>query len=118
MKREEEIKQAAAYILEMYGEENEDSDVSEGFREGAKWADKTNANGKELLYVAQKTAERTRKEIISKACEWIKANINIYAEVVTNLKSPYSEIIMGNSFEKTSKKQWRNNYETLDSTRP
>jgi hypothetical protein len=30
MAREEEIRQAAAtYILEMYGEENEDSDVSE-----------------------------------------------------------------------------------------
>lgn len=32
----------------------------------------TNDNGKELLYVAQKTAERTRKEVISKACEWLE----------------------------------------------
>lgn len=73
MKREEEIRQAAAaYILEMYGEINEDSDVAEGFREGAKWADENpNSNGKELLYVAQKTADRTKKEIIGKACEWL-----------------------------------------------
>jgi hypothetical protein len=79
MTREEEIRQAAAtYILEMYGEENEDSDISEGFREGAKWADKTNANGKELLYVAQNTADRTKKEIISKACEWLEDNLFNY----------------------------------------
>lgn len=73
MKREEEIKQAAAaYILELYGEENEDSDVAEGFRECAKWADENpNSNGKELLYVAQKTTERTRKEVINNALEFI-----------------------------------------------
>ena len=51
MTREEEIRQAAAaYILEMHGEINEDSDVAEGFREGAKWADKT---------------------MIEKACKWL-----------------------------------------------
>lgn len=51
MTREDEIRQAAAaYILDMYGEEDKDSDVSEGFREGAKWADKT---------------------MIEKACDWL-----------------------------------------------
>lgn len=80
MTREDEIRQAAAaYISEMYGEENEDSDVAEGFREGAKWADEnTNSNGKELLYVAQKTADRTKKEFISKACEWLEDNLFNY----------------------------------------
>lgn len=53
MTREEEIRQAAAtYILEMYGEENEGSDVAEGFREGAKWADET---------------------MIEKFCKWIES---------------------------------------------
>lgn len=33
---------------------------------------RSNSNGKELLYVAQKTAERTKKEIINKACEWLE----------------------------------------------
>ena len=41
--------------------------------EGIEWADNHPiSNGKELLYVAQKTAERTRKEDIRKACEWLR----------------------------------------------
>lgn len=35
-------------------------------------------NGKELLYVAQKTAERTKKELINKACEWIEKNKHLH----------------------------------------
>lgn len=30
-----------------------------------------NNNDKELLYVAQKTAERTKKETINNACDWL-----------------------------------------------
>lgn len=37
-----------------------------------------NDNGKELLYVAQKTAERTKKEVINRACEWLENNVNNY----------------------------------------
>ena len=40
--------------------------------EGITWADENPKNGKELLYVAQKTAERTKKEVIIKACEWLE----------------------------------------------
>lgn len=29
--------------------------------------------GKELLYVVNKTTERVRKEVMNKACEWLKA---------------------------------------------
>ena len=29
-------------------------------------------NGKELLYVANQTAERTKKEVINKFCEWLE----------------------------------------------
>ena len=44
--------------------------------EGVEWADEhQNSNGKELLYVAQKTAERTKKEVISKACEWLESEL-------------------------------------------
>lgn len=63
-----------------------------------------NNNGKELLYVAQKTAERTKKEIISKAYDWIKENIDMYAEVVINHKSSYPEIVICSTFEKNFKK--------------
>jgi hypothetical protein len=41
--------------------------------EGVEWADEhPNSNGKELLYVAQKTTDRTKKEIIGKACKWLE----------------------------------------------
>ena len=75
MTREEERKEAASCHITA---SNEDfKEYYEGFIEGAKWADENpNSNGKELLYVAQKTAERTKKEIINKACEWLKANTN------------------------------------------
>lgn len=58
-----------------------------GFITGAKWADEHPANEqqdlnvKEILYVAQKTAEITKKEIIIKACEWIAKNHHLYKEL-------------------------------------
>jgi hypothetical protein len=71
MAREEEIRQEIDFQLAgSFG--NYVEGYEEGFIEGAKWADEhPNPNGKELLYVAQKTAERTKKEVISKACEWL-----------------------------------------------
>lgn len=43
------------------------------FIEGAKWADENpNQNGKELLYVAQKTASRTKKDFIERTKKWMK----------------------------------------------
>lgn len=45
-----------------------------GFQEGVELAELN--TGKELLYVAQKTDERTKKEIINKACEWLKNTID------------------------------------------
>ena len=76
MTREEEIRQEIDIQLAgSFG--NYSEGYEEGFIEGAKWADENpNSNGKELLYVAQKTAERTKKEFISKACEWLKLNTN------------------------------------------
>ena len=70
MKREEEIKQAAAaYILEMYGEEDEDSDVAEGFSEGAKWADEHPQFDKETF--------------IEKACWWLRETAHFYVSDFT-----------------------------------
>ena len=68
MTREEEIKRAA---LDCHS-----SATFIAFVRGAKWADENPySNGKELLYVAQKTAERTKKEVIINACDWL-GNIN------------------------------------------
>lgn len=40
--------------------------------EGIEWADEhPNLKSKELLYTIQKTDKKTKKKIISKACEWI-----------------------------------------------
>jgi hypothetical protein len=72
MTRAEEIKHAAHI-----NEDKANIDSYNAFIRGAKWADEhPNSNGKELLYVAQNTADRTKKEIISKACEWLKLNTN------------------------------------------
>ena len=47
-----------------------------GFQEGVKLAE---ANfGKELLYVAQKTAERTKKELKIKVRQWLEDNKDSY----------------------------------------
>ena len=35
-------------------------------------------NGKALLYAVNKTADRTRKEVIEKAVRWLEDNINKY----------------------------------------
>ena len=57
--------------------------IENAFISGAKWADEHPANEqqslnvKEILYVAQKTTAITKKEIIIKACEYLKANMQI-----------------------------------------
>lgn len=47
-----------------------------GFQEGFELA-KSNS-GKELLYVAQKTAERTKKDLKIKARQWLENNKDSY----------------------------------------
>lgn len=103
MAREEEIRQAAAtYILEMYGEINEDSDVSEGFIEGAKWADENPTYCSVRMVGSQSYSKQQLREmgfafdlngnvlspnhlakkaahyVIDKACEWLENNVNNY----------------------------------------
>ena len=47
-----------------------------GFQEGIELAEAN--SGKELLYVAQKTAERTKKELKIKARQWLENNKDSY----------------------------------------
>lgn len=47
-----------------------------GFQEGFELAEAN--SGKELLYVAQKTAERTKKELKIKARTWLEDNKDSY----------------------------------------
>ena len=47
-----------------------------GFQEGVELAEAN--SGKELLYVAQKTAERTKKELKIKARQWLENNKDSY----------------------------------------
>ena len=47
-----------------------------GFQEGVELAEAN--SGKELLYVAQKTAERTKKELKIKARQWLEDNKDNY----------------------------------------
>ena len=50
----------------------------DGFIEGAKWADKT---------------------MIDKACEWLRANIDLYADTRRSLFSNYQEVYLTDNFE-------------------
>lgn len=72
----EEITSSKAYqvskaALEYYNEHYQDKniDLTDAFEAGFEYANEV--NGQELLYVAQKTIDRTKKEVISKACEWL-----------------------------------------------
>jgi hypothetical protein len=47
-----------------------------GFQEGVELAEAN--SGKELLYVAQKTAERTKKELKIKVRQWLENNKDSY----------------------------------------
>lgn len=47
-----------------------------GFQEGVELAESN--SGKELLYVAQKTVERTKKELKIKARQWLENNKDSY----------------------------------------
>ena len=110
MTREEEIKLVASCHI---AASNDDfKEYYEGFIAGAEWADKTNANGKELLYVAQKTAERTKEEVISKACDWLEdelyevmAEPNPYYISDVQSKSYTSLEVLINDFKKAMEGQ-------------
>ncbi len=76
--------QVSKEALKYYNEHHQDKDIdlTDAFEAGFKYAD--SVNGKELLYVAQKTSERTRKEVINKACEWLEMNRDELSRVNTS----------------------------------
>ncbi len=72
----EEIRQAAqkefAYQFEIGSKAP--LEVREGFIKGAEWMQERmqeNNEGQALLYAVEKTAERTKREMIKKAVEWL-----------------------------------------------
>ena len=81
MTREEEIMQEANTL---YSVSHPFIDIAkESFIEGAKWADKT---------------------MLEKICEWLRDNIDMYAEVVLKSNAFYPEIVMCDTFEENFKK--------------
>lgn len=48
-----------------------------GFEDGAEWM-LDNPTGGALLYAVEKTVERTKREVIEKAVEWIRTNWREY----------------------------------------
>lgn len=74
----EELLNNRAYNISIaageYHEKNPAGDSMTAFEEGANWADEhpKEANGKELLYVCQRTGEIIKKEMIIKTCKWLE----------------------------------------------
>lgn len=81
---EERAKSKANAYLDVCVEQNKRTTVTEDFANGyIKGATEQKAiddaeSGKELLYVVNKTTERVRKEMIEKACEWLRENVRPY----------------------------------------
>lgn len=47
-------------------------------------------DGKAMLYIVEKTAERTKREMIKKAVEWMRLNLHNYAANVSYQNLFYS----------------------------
>lgn len=63
------------------------------FEAGAEWMQEQmidNPDGGALLYAVEKTAERTKREIIKKAVEWMRLNLHNYAANVSYQNLFYS----------------------------
>lgn len=97
MTKEEQIKKqadiytdgASNYVVwsdnGVWTDKNDIELVEKTFIDDAKYADKhPDLNGKELLYVVHKTAERTKKEFLIKACDYLyklnQMNLNEYGK--------------------------------------
>lgn len=75
MTREEQIRKYAEEKCILYDSIGFDGDIYSLITETIKWADENpkEHSGKELLYVCEKTYERTKKEFIKKACEYLES---------------------------------------------
>lgn len=107
MTREEEIHKAAEEFA--FSNKTKSSDFRNAMNDfyyGAEWADKhpKRYNQDELCDIQLEMMKQRDKRLIKKVCEWIKENIDIYAQIVINPKSHYPEITMCDTFEKNFKK--------------
>lgn len=94
MSREKQIRQASIeYIVD-------EMNRNYAFEEGAKLVD--NEHGKELLYAIQKTGERTKREIINKACELLTRMIweVTYKDLEDNSVEHYDKMEFIEDFKK------------------
>lgn len=77
-KTSDEIQKASEeYIFKTH---IDDANVQDHFIAGAEWMQakmQESNEGQALLYAVEKTAERTKREVIEKAVEWIKSQIYI-----------------------------------------
>lgn len=78
MTRKEEIEKAAMQVAGVHPNWSNLDCFRMGFREGAKFADKT---------------------MLDRACEWLKENIDLYSYNAFNTKSGYPEITLTDEFE-------------------
>lgn len=79
MTKEELVRQAAKCFPPKVTTVKEEKAFIEGFVRGAEWMQEkmqqTN-EGQALLYAVKKTTERTKREVIKKAVEWLRSNID------------------------------------------
>lgn len=87
----EEIENSKAYrvskaALKYYNEHYQDSDIGlvDAFEAGFDYAEVISE--KELLNLVLKTTEKTKKEIINKACEWLQYELAVVTENIENIK--------------------------------
>ena len=75
MTREEQIRKYAEEKCILYDSIGFDGDIYSLITETIKWVDENpnEHNGKELLYVCQRTAEITKKDFIKKACKYLES---------------------------------------------
>lgn len=72
-REEEKLKAADEYVKDRIKEgQGRTGDVFPAFIEGIEWAD-ANPDGKMLLHVLNKSAEQAKKQMIDKACSFLKS---------------------------------------------
>ena len=105
-------KEALKYYNEHY--QDKDIDLTDAFEAGFDYADVISE--RELLQIVLKTTEKTKKEIISKACEWLQYELAVVTENIENIKEFHTIVARRytdmSSFINDFKKDW--NYEVLD----
>lgn len=75
-------KEALKYYNEHY--QDKDIDLTDAFEAGFDYADVISE--RELLQIVLKTTEKTKKEIINKACEWLQYELAVVTENIENIK--------------------------------